>query len=74
MYQTPDAMQIQSSDGGFVEAIQRYECCACQFVYDERVGDPDDGMAPGTRWALLPSDWGCPDCGRPKSGFANAIA
>ncbi|AYH44049.1 rubredoxin [Azoarcus sp. DN11] len=51
--------------------MQRHECCACRYVYDERIGEPDDGIAPGTRWAQVPSDWGCPDCGRPKSGFAN---
>jgi len=33
------------------------------------MGDPMEGLAPGTRWADLPADWICPLCGTPKSDF-----
>jgi rubredoxin len=33
------------------------------------MGDPSEGLAPGTRWADIPDDWICPLCGTPKSDF-----
>ncbi|HUC10537.1 MAG TPA: rubredoxin [Stellaceae bacterium] len=44
-------------------------CLGCGFLYDEKLGLPEHGIAPGTRWADLPDDWVCPDCGTPKSRF-----
>ena len=35
----------------------------CGFIYDEELGLPDEGIAPGTRWDEIPEDWSCPDCG-----------
>jgi rubredoxin len=46
-----------------------WKCIVCGFVYDETKGLPDEGIAPGTRWADVPSDWTCPDCGVSKSDF-----
>ncbi|MCF8470420.1 MAG: rubredoxin [Parvibaculum sp.] len=51
------------------EAFKKWECPTCGFVYDEAEGYPDDGLAPGTRWADVPDDWVCPDCGTLKSDF-----
>lgn len=47
----------------------RYVCDVCGYVFDEGVGDPDNGIAPGTRFEDLPDDWVCPVCGAPKSSF-----
>jgi len=41
----------------------------CGFVYDEAEGDPLSGLAAGTRWADVPDDWICPDCGTTKPDF-----
>ena len=30
---------------------------------------PVAGLAPGARWAEIPDDWCCPDCGTAKSEF-----
>ncbi|WP_349768837.1 rubredoxin [Sphingorhabdus sp.] len=38
-------------------------------MYDEALGDPDTGLAPGTRWADVPADWYCPDCGATKEDY-----
>jgi rubredoxin-NAD+ reductase len=46
---------------------QRYICEACGFIYDEAKGDPDSGLAPGTRFDDIPDDWYCPLCGLSKS-------
>lgn len=45
------------------------QCIVCGFVYDESAGLPAEGIAPGTRWADIPQDWACPDCGVAKSDF-----
>ncbi|TAN47944.1 MAG: rubredoxin [Methylococcaceae bacterium] len=48
---------------------RQYICAACHYVYDEALGDPESGVAPGTRWEDLPDDWVCPDCGAEKGMF-----
>ena len=40
----------------------KYEC-PCGYVYDPALGDPDNGVAPGTVWEDVPEDWVCPICG-----------
>ncbi len=49
---------------------RRYICLACGLIYDEEKGDPDSGLAPGTRFEDIPDDWECPLCGVTKSDFA----
>ncbi len=46
-----------------------YVCTVCGFEYDEAVGDPDNGIAPGTKFANLPADYVCPLCGVGKEDF-----
>lgn len=53
--------------------MYRFHCLACRFEYDERAGEPDDGIPPGTRWKLVRDSWRCPDCGGPKSRFVSSI-
>ena len=36
----------------------KYEC-PCGYVYDPALGDPDNGVAPGTVWEDVPEDWVC---------------
>jgi rubredoxin len=49
--------------------MDKYICNACGYVYDPAVGDPDNGVNPGTAFEDLPDDWVCPLCGVPKSEF-----
>ncbi len=49
--------------------FKRYRCLYCNFEYDEATGLPDEGIPPGTRWADIPDDWYCPQCGAEKSDF-----
>jgi rubredoxin len=51
------------------DQYQRYLCLGCGFLYDELMGLPEHGIAPGTRWEQIPEDWVCPDCGTPKARF-----
>ncbi|MBR6782039.1 MAG: rubredoxin [Clostridia bacterium] len=43
--------------------------CPCGYEYDPALGDPDNGIAPGTAWEDLPEDWTCPVCGLGKDAF-----
>lgn len=45
------------------------QCIVCGFVYDESAGLPEEGIVAGTRWADIPEDWACPECGVAKSDF-----
>jgi rubredoxin len=45
------------------------QCIVCGYTYDEAKGDPEHGIAPGTRWEDVPEGWECPDCGVAKSDF-----
>ena len=44
----------------------------CGFQYDEAAGDPDNNIAPGTKWEDLPDDFTCPLCGATKDQFSEA--
>jgi rubredoxin len=49
--------------------MDKYECLACGYIYDPEIGDPENGVAPGTAFEDLPDDWVCPDCGAGKDQF-----
>ena len=49
--------------------MQKYQCSACDFIYDPAVGDPDGGIPPGTPFEEIPDNWECPICGAPKALF-----
>ena len=49
--------------------MSQYECTVCGYVYDPEIGDPDNGVAPGTAFDALPEDWVCPVCGAGKDMF-----
>jgi rubredoxin len=52
------------------EGYKRWKCLNCGTVYDEALGWPDEGIAPGTRWEDVSEDWICPTCGSAKIDFA----
>ncbi len=43
--------------------MKKYACIVCDYIYDPALGDPDNGIKPGTPFEDLPDDWLCPDCG-----------
>lgn len=49
--------------------MRKWKCNYCGHVYDEAVGDPDTGIAAGTRWEDIPDDWCCPECGAEKADY-----
>ena len=52
--------------------MTRYECTLCGYIYDPQVGDPANGIAPGTPFEEIPDDWVCPECGAGKDEFQPA--
>ncbi len=49
--------------------MERWKCVVCGYIYDPELGDPDNGVAPGTPFENIPDDWVCPICGAPKDQF-----
>ena len=47
----------------------KYLCTVCGYVYDPANGDPDSGIAPGTKFEDIPDSWVCPVCGVGKDSF-----
>ena len=56
--------------GDTASAYRQWVCVICGWIYDEALGCPDDGIAPGTRWEDVPEDWRCPLCDVGKEDFA----
>ena len=70
LYPTPYQTTLESRWIFF--ALMEYKtwmCVICGFVYDEELGLPEEGLAPGTRWADIPENWQCPDCDATKIDF-----
>lgn len=40
--------------------MEKYICTVCDYVYDPELGDPENGIEPGTSFEDLPEDWVCP--------------
>ena len=60
-----NVMSISENSNGF----KTYVCNLCGWSYNEEAGDPDNGIAPGTKWEDLPVDFVCPLCGASKDEF-----
>ena len=43
--------------------MKKYVCDVCGYIYDEEIGDPDNGVEAGTKWEDVPEDFLCPLCG-----------
>ena len=43
----------------------KYEC-PCGYVYDPALGDPENGVAPGTAWKFRSRRWMC-TCGKART-------
>lgn len=52
--------------------MKKYRCDLCGWEYEEALGDPNNNVAPGTKFEDLPDDFVCPLCGAAKSAFSEA--
>jgi len=60
---------IKDEPAAGAQPSSRYVCSVCGYVYDPAIGDPDNGIAAGTKFEDLPDSWTCPICGADKSKF-----
>ena len=44
----------------------------CGYEYAPKVGEPSQGIAPGTPWEDVPESFECPICGLGKDAFEEA--
>jgi len=49
--------------------MMKWRCIVCGYVYDPRVGDPENGIYPERDFDTLPDSWGCPECGASPDMF-----
>ncbi len=54
--------------------MEKHRCAFCNYTYDEKRGDPVNGVHSGTPFAELPATWVCPVCGARKSDFVKVPA
>ena len=47
----------------------KYACELCGYIYDEDAGNPRRGIASGTAFEQLSTDFECPGCGCEKEAF-----
>lgn len=64
------SLRVRMERNGEEVKSMKYVCEVCGYVYDETAGDPDNGIAPGTKWEDLPEDFVCPLCGVGKEDFS----
>ncbi len=50
--------------------MEKYICDLCGYIYDEELGDPDNGVEAGTKFEDVPDSWVCPLCQADKSQFS----
>ena len=53
--------------------MKTWVCVVCGWIYDEEQCCPEEGIAPGTKWEDVPSDWTCPECGVGKADFEMVV-
>jgi len=51
------------------DQMQKYVRTICGYIYDPQLEDPDNGVAPGTKFEDLPDDGVCPVCGASNGDF-----
>ncbi len=49
--------------------MKKYVCSVCGWSYDEALGNPDMGIARGTKFEDLGENFICPICGVDKDQF-----
>ncbi|MDJ0696756.1 MAG: rubredoxin [Mastigocoleus sp. MO_167.B18] len=59
------------SEQAVENALDRYECRACGYIYEPLKGDDKNDISPETSFEDLPLKWRCPVCAAPKKAFTN---
>ena len=65
-YRAPNEIKTENKE----KKMEKFVCDICGYVYDPEIGDPENGIEPGTAFENLPDDWTCPVCGADKDSFS----
>ncbi len=49
--------------------MDKYICRVCANIYIPEIGDPEDGVSPGTPFEQVPDEWTCPVCASGKDKY-----
>ena len=49
--------------------MKKHTCLVCDYIYDPKLGDPENGVAAGVAFESVPETWCCPECGVSKEDF-----
>ena len=41
--------------------FKSWMCLICGWIYSEKDGVPEEGIAAGTKWEDVPMNWTCPE-------------
>jgi rubredoxin len=61
--------EINEPELSEVLEYKSWVCLICGWIYNEEEGLPEEGIAPGTRFAAIPATWRCPLCDVGKEDF-----
>ena len=64
-----DEQQVAEGQDLQTQEVEKWQCSVSGYVYDPIKGDPDSGIAAGTRFEDIPDDWICPVCKSSKYKF-----
>ena len=53
--------------------MKKYQCSDCIYAYNPSMGDPTQGIPPGTSFEDLPENWVCPKCNAGKRRFKSIV-
>ena len=53
--------------------MSKYVCTVCNWMYDDELGVPESGIAPGIPFIALPENFVCPFCGVGKEDFEEEL-
>jgi rubredoxin len=62
-------ISLYSTVNASYSPYMKYICINCSYVYDTEIGDPENGVPPGTSFEDIPDDWVCPLCYVGKDEF-----
>lgn len=62
-------MSTETPETKAEQALDRYECRSCGYIYEPTKGDDLRLIPPGTPFTELPASWRCPICGAKVSQF-----
>ena len=66
----PQVMDCEVNKLSRRQAMGKYVCDVCGYIYDPAEGDSEGGIPAGTPFEKLPEDWTCPVCGASKEDFS----